>query len=475
DGLTYPLDLDPSTFVQTDAEAAAQVAEEATDPTAAVTTIGRNMVTNDLTVRGTLTTSGTNLAIDTNLLYLDSANSRVGIGTTSPTTKLQVAGTVYSTTGGFKLPDGTILDSADDLGGGDISDIYFDNTTHIDGAPTIYGSGIIYKDGVPFFHDFNYGNNGTVTTDGYNIFIGEDAGNFTMGATAEESQESSYNIGIGFESLTANTTGDKNVAMGSFALKMNDEGIENTAIGFETLNVNTYGSENVAIGSSALPNNTEGGDNVAVGAYALYDNTIGEYNSAFGYGAGSNTSDWGENQTTNNSVYIGAETRASVDGVENENVFGYAAVGIGSNTVVLGNDEIVTTALKGAVGIGTTEPTQPLEVAGTIYSTTGGFKLPDGTVLDSATDLGGGESLWTENEDSSIYYSLGNVGIGTTTPASELHINDSLGIGQITLGGLNGGCLMIRDTDGDGWTQCTTLNGTLSCTWDDDGICTSPT
>ena len=35
-------------------------------------------------------------------------NGDVGIGTTTPSAKLTVAGTIESTTGGFKFPDGTI-------------------------------------------------------------------------------------------------------------------------------------------------------------------------------------------------------------------------------------------------------------------------------------------------------------------------------------------------------------------------------
>ncbi|MBU2616452.1 MAG: hypothetical protein KKB79_00515 [Nanoarchaeota archaeon] len=45
-------------------------------------------------------------------------DGNVGVGTTGPTTKLQVAGTIYSTTGGFKFPDGTVQTTASAGGGG---------------------------------------------------------------------------------------------------------------------------------------------------------------------------------------------------------------------------------------------------------------------------------------------------------------------------------------------------------------------
>ena len=53
-----------------------------------------------------------NVAFDTNTLFVDAVNNRVGILTTVPTQALEVGGVIYSTTGGVKLPDNTTQTSA---------------------------------------------------------------------------------------------------------------------------------------------------------------------------------------------------------------------------------------------------------------------------------------------------------------------------------------------------------------------------
>ena len=135
-----------------------------------------------------------------------------------------------------------------------------------------------------------------------------------------------YNTTNGFESLYSNTTGNYNTANGASALVYNTTGYNNTANGGVALFSNTTGYNNTANGIFALYLNTTGSNNTAVGYCALFGNTTGINNIGIGKDAFTLT------QTDNNSIVIGA-----------------AAIGLGSNTVVLGNTSITTTRLRGNV------------------------------------------------------------------------------------------------------------------------------
>jgi len=125
-----------------------------------------------------------------------------------------------------------------------------------------------------------------------NVRIGEDAG-------ASIASGGNYNVAIGKNTLTANTTGDNNTAVGYESLKANTTASNNVGIGYQagystttgTQNTfiagfagynNTTGNYNTAVGYDSFLANTTGVDNTALGTNALQANTTGNYNTAVG-------------------------------------------------------------------------------------------------------------------------------------------------------------------------------------------------
>tara|TARA_R110001632_G_scaffold94570_2_gene200543 strand:+ start:1247 stop:3229 length:1983 start_codon:yes stop_codon:yes gene_type:complete len=204
---------------------------------------------------------------------------------------------------------------------------------------------------------------------GYFALLNNTSGdhNIASGTNALRNNTSGgYNVASGANALYSNTTGSENVANGNQALYSNTTGSNNIASGERALYSNTTGSNNIASGYYALRSNTTGWRNTASGYFALFANTTGQYNIAIGQLSGRYTSSNASNQTSSFSIYIGRSTKALSSGDTNEIVIGDEAIGIGSNTATLGNDSIITTALKGNVGIGTTTPAEKLEVNGNI-------------------------------------------------------------------------------------------------------------
>jgi hypothetical protein len=76
-----------------------------------------------------------------------------------------------------------------------------------------------------------------------------------------------------------------NTAIGTGALASNTTGVHNTANGLQALIYNSGGHYNTANGAHALRNNTTGEFNTASGSVALYYNTTGSSNTAMGRSA----------------------------------------------------------------------------------------------------------------------------------------------------------------------------------------------
>jgi hypothetical protein len=330
-----------------------------------------------------------------------------------------------------------------------------------------------------------------------NTFLGYGAG---LSAGAGGTNAAIDNVAIGFASFGVNTTGNEDVAIGARALSSNSSGSSNSAVGWHSLNANTTGSWNTAMGESALRDNTTSTGNSAFGAWTLMVNTTGRQNSAFGshamyssltgnyntvggyeafYG---NTSGNGNVvmgfqaaryqadgatglTTATSSVYVGYQARGFNNSDDNSIVIGAKAVGIGANTVVLGNDSIAKTALKGSVGIGTTNPSYVLEVVGNngagdvmkvrgtgvssdiaFYNTSdvwggaigndnvpGTFDVGSG-FQDLRFMTGSSASNWG-TERMRIQQTTGNVGIGTPNPSVKLEVVGDIKVsGTITAG-----------------------------------------
>lgn len=204
-------------------------------------------------------------------------------------------------------------------------------------APNVIGDSLIFDNGASV-NNTGAGDNTSNTAFGGDALINNTDGVNTsaFGAKALENNATGVNnTGIGTNALTSNSSGDSNVAVGAQSLRFNATGSQNAALGYQSLYENTDGINNSAVGRNSLLNNTSGSENTAIGENA--GTFIADGSTA--------------NQTGSQNVFIGTETKANADGDTNEIVIGYNAIGNGTNSVVLGNDDITSTELKGDVTI----------------------------------------------------------------------------------------------------------------------------
>jgi hypothetical protein len=314
----------------------------------------------------------------------------VGIGTTSPTARLHVAGTARIT---------------DTLTLAPVGDQALDVST-----------GSIYKGGALFIHTKGGAAN---TALGRLALMGVTSGirNTASGSSALYSNTTgSRNTASGTDALRYNTTGSRNTASGTDALRYNTIGsyntafgagalqyttgsysAHNTAIGALALRKDTTGRGNTASGSQALYSNTTGNSNTAVGAYALrnsnaswntangykalFSNTIGDRNTASGYRAlVSNTSGY------RNTAFGYGALAANTAGISNIGIGNSAgALTTGSNNIAIGN--LGAAGENGTTRIGTAGTQTRAFIAG-IRGVTTGVANAIPVLIDSNGQLG---------------------------------------------------------------------------------------
>jgi len=266
-------------------------------------------------------------------------SSRVGIGTTTPTTTLEVNGTAkfdqaVTFAAGQSFPGTASLGSntftaTQTIATGDLSvtggNIDLPQTT---GS----GAGVIALGGYTFLH-------GCCGASTFNTFIGAQSGNFystgtfntaTGFGTLSADTSGWQNTASGAQALGNNATGYNNTASGALALLSNTTGYQNTADGYYSLAFNNTGNDNTANGEAALYSNTAGSGNTASGSQALFFTTTGNYNTAVGEIAGS------YNSTGSYNTFLGFGADVGSGNPSNGTAVGACVLLSSSNTLVLG-------------------------------------------------------------------------------------------------------------------------------------------
>jgi trimeric autotransporter adhesin len=361
-----------------------------------VTSGGINVSAGGLTVSGN-TTLNNNLTVDTNTLFVDSTSNRVGIGTVTPSAKLDInnSATVISselvTNGSFTgsstgwnlQPDCsiygsnkvTVTYSATCQASSDRPALSTDITTAIGGTYKVtftlsgvsgdtvnmfayngsyqsaqFSNGahtLIFKSDYAgtesiFFEAQNYNTNGTWAIDDVSIVEVQAAPSLVV---------KDYD-GTTILSLGGNTA--NNLSIGTSTLSANTTGLNNTATGNYVLKNNTVGSDNVATGSYSLFNNISGTRNIAAGLYSLYSNTTGTGNIALGYQAGNNITIGSGN------IIIGNDVNASSSSSNNE-----LRIGNGSSILLQGDTTTLAAQFNGDLTVaGATTLNAGLTIAG---------------------------------------------------------------------------------------------------------------
>jgi hypothetical protein len=213
----------------------------------------------------------------------------------------------------------------------------------------------------------------------------------------------SYNIAIGDSGLKKNNIGNANIALGFESLTENTNGVSNIGIGYGTLKSILSGDSNIAIGSSSLSKITNETGNTVLGSGALWQLQNGSYNTALGYQAGLYFGAGISAMTaTSNSIYIGAASKGlNATGSNNEIVIGNDAIGLGSNSAVIGNVSTTKSTIYGNLLLGSTTDNgiAKLQVTGAV--------TVDGAITNKASN--------NEGNDTTIDFSLSNIAYTATT------------------------------------------------------------
>ena len=381
--------------------------------------IGTTSPSAKLDVAGATKVSG-NLTVDTNTLFVDSTNNRVGIGTTSPGAKLQVQG-------------------SDGVGRSimiDNREIKFrgDGVAHM----SIFGP----DTGKSYLTIQNTSSNSAIGTTGTDLFTILSSGNVGIGTTspAEKLQVAGYVRGdtglcIGSDCRTSWPNSSLWTDAGSYIYANNSTNTvvtDSGNVGIGTTSPTeklTIDNGNIALENiGADPNSVQNGLKITTVDLAGSTGNAGVYLSA-PYGGGTANNGFIRVKRGQSNVYNGMEISSSGD------------FRILTNSTSEDSNERLRITSSGNVGIGTTSPGAKLDVNGDIKISNGAsslifgspgsatwgapkiFRLSSGMIGISdysGVQLGGYDGV--SYGPRLTVLGSGNVGIGTTSPSAKLDV-----------------------------------------------------
>lgn len=258
--------------------------------------------------------------------------------------------------------------------------------------------------------------------------------------------------------LIGRANGTANMIFGNFALTNVTTGTRNIAIGANATRYNKTGSENIAIGNEAM---NHVNDTAMTGGTAVGNSTrvTGHYGSSFGYAAvsavfstsigngalatGQSTVALGRlsEASQTGTIALGAQAKVSHGGgivighglqttAPYQLLIGNTLVGAGTRDVYIGGG--ITQQLASTYAPLTIQPTGQSgtdQTGQTIRIATGkgtGNGVPGDIHLMTSVPRSSGDTLQNLTTSVIVKGATGNVGIGTTTPAAQLHTTGSI-------------------------------------------------
>jgi len=246
-------------------------------------------------------------------------------------------------------------------------------------------------------------------------------------------------VAIGTQALqNATTTGVSNIAAGYQVLQANTTGFSLTAVGHQALTSNTIGNSNTAIGSHAMQANTSGVNNTAVGIQAMSGITINNGCAMYGMMAARSLV-----TGATNSVAVGylAAFSATIGGR-------FVGVGNGAlyqftTPSTTGNTAVGYQAMYGATGISTGTNSTALGYESGFSLTTGSSNSFLGYWSASNVTSGGSNVVLGANAAGTLTTGASNIIIGQGVDVPAASSSNWLNIGGLLQGNTSTGVVAI--------------------------------